>query len=73
MGREDVYENDYLDNAELFADLINGVLYQGEQVVRPQELSEQDGNFGVFRDMMSGKFSGTRSECGEGQPWQYWW
>ncbi len=43
MGREDVYENDYLDNAELFADLINGVLYQGEQVVRPQELSEQDG------------------------------
>ena len=41
--REDVYENDYLENAEIFADLVNGVLYQGVQVVKPQELSEQDG------------------------------
>lgn len=30
MGKPDVYESDYLENAEIFADLINGVLYQGE-------------------------------------------
>ena len=38
MGKEDVYESDYLENAEVFADLVNGVLYHGEQVVKPQEL-----------------------------------
>ena len=43
MGKEDVYESDYLENTKIFADLINGVLYQGEQVVKPEELVEQDG------------------------------
>lgn len=49
MGKADVYENDYLENAEIFADLINGVLYQGEQVVKPQELREQDGELRSIR------------------------
>lgn len=43
MGREDVYESDYLEDPEIFADLVNGVLYRGEQVVKPGELTEQDG------------------------------
>ena len=43
MGKTDVYESDYLENPEIFADLVNGVLYHGEQIVKPQELSEQDG------------------------------
>lgn len=43
MGKTDVFESDYLENDDIFADLINGVLYQGEQVVKPQELREQDG------------------------------
>lgn len=43
MGKPDVYESDYLENADIFADLVNGVLYQGELVVKPQELEEQDG------------------------------
>lgn len=43
MGKEDVYASDYLENAEVFADLVNGVLYHGEQVVKPEELNEQDG------------------------------
>lgn len=43
MGKADVYESDYLENEEIFADLVNGVLYNGEQVVKPQELEEQDG------------------------------
>lgn len=43
MGKEDVHESDYFENTEIFADLINGVLYQGEQVVKPEELVEQDG------------------------------
>ena len=43
MGKTDVFESDYLENAEIFADLVNGVLYEGRQVVKPEELSEQDG------------------------------
>ena len=43
MGKADVCESDYLENEEIFADLVNGVLYQGEQVVKPCELEEQDG------------------------------
>ena len=51
MGKPDVYESDYLENAEIFADLISGVLYQGEQVVKPQALKEQDGE---LRSIQSG-------------------
>lgn len=43
MGREDVYENDYLEDPEIFADLVNGVLYEGKQIVKAKDLSEQDG------------------------------
>lgn len=43
MGKEDVYESDYLENSEIFADLVNGILYHGEQVVKPEELTKQDG------------------------------
>ena len=58
MGKPDVYESDYLENAEIFADLINGVLYQGEQVVKPQALKEQDGELRLKRRF------GIRSGCG---------
>lgn len=43
MGKTDVRESDYLEDAEIFADLVNGILYKGEQVVKPQDLREQDG------------------------------
>ncbi len=60
MGKEDVYESDYLENAAVFADLVNGVLYHGEQVVKPQELREQDGELksasdGVVRKVVQDK------------------
>lgn len=43
MGKADIYESNYLENEEIFADLVNGILYQGEEIVKPPELSEQDG------------------------------
>lgn len=43
MGKADVYTGDYLENPEIFADLLNGILYHGEQIVKPEELKEQDG------------------------------
>lgn len=42
MGRSDEYQFDYLDDAEHFADQINGALFRGRQVVKPGELEEAD-------------------------------
>lgn len=38
MGRVDEYQSDYLDDNFRFADQINGALFQGRQVVQPEEL-----------------------------------
>lgn len=56
MGKADVYGSDYLENADIFADLVNGVLYHGEQIVKPQELSEQDGE---LRSILGGSIKKT--------------
>ena len=40
MGKADVYESDYLENEEIFADLVNGVLYNGEQVEKKEKMEE---------------------------------
>ena len=38
MGRADEYQFDYLDDNRRFADQINGALFHGRQVVKPDEL-----------------------------------
>ncbi|MDE7284961.1 MAG: hypothetical protein K2N85_15470 [Lachnospiraceae bacterium] len=38
MGRKDDYQFDYLDDNARFADQINGALFNGKQVIRPEEL-----------------------------------
>ncbi len=38
MGKADAYQSDYLDDNFRFADQINGALFQGRQVVKPEEL-----------------------------------
>lgn len=40
MGEIDIYESDYLDDNRRFADLANHVLYQGKQVIPPEELED---------------------------------
>ena len=42
MGRADEYQFDYLDDNSRFADQVNGVLFQGRQVVKPDELEPAD-------------------------------
>ncbi len=41
MGKPDEYYYDYLDDNDRFADQMNGALFQGEQVVSPDELEEE--------------------------------
>ena len=40
MGKADVNVNIQLNEKKRFADLFNGVLYKGKQVIRPEELEE---------------------------------
>ena len=42
MGKKDDYQYDYLDNPERFADQVNGALFGGQQVVKPDELEPAD-------------------------------
>ncbi len=42
MGKKDDYQFDYLDDNRRFADQINGALFSGKQVVKPEELEPED-------------------------------
>lgn len=42
MGKKDVYQFDYLDDYERFADQVNGALFGGRQIVKPEELEPTD-------------------------------
>lgn len=42
MGKKDIYQFDYLDDYERFADQVNGALFGGRQVVKPDELEPAD-------------------------------
>ena len=42
MGETDLIMRDYLSSKERFADLFNGVLFRGKQVVRPEQLEDAD-------------------------------
>ena len=39
MGKADMAMSEYLGNRKRFADLFNGILFQGKQVIREEELS----------------------------------
>ena len=43
MGKKDRYEKVYTGNAEVFADIVNYLLYEGEEKIRPDDLRELDG------------------------------
>ncbi len=42
MGKPDIYQSGYFEDRRRFADLVNGVLYGGRQLVKPEELQELD-------------------------------
>jgi len=48
MGEKDNAQKDFFDDNERFADLCNGVVFHGEQVIRAEELKEVDPNI-VYR------------------------
>ena len=43
LGKKDRYEKVYTGNAEVFADIVNYLLYEGEEKIQPDDLREMDG------------------------------
>ena len=56
MGTKDEYQFDYLDDNERFADQINGALFDGRQVVKPEELESEEA-----QTVVPGKRGGTEN------------
>ena len=42
MGKADIAVKNWLSDNERFADLFNGMIFGGRQVVRPEELENMD-------------------------------
>ena len=51
MGKSDIKVKQFLRNKKRFADLFNGTVFAGEQIVKPEELEEIDSEVSiVIRD-----------------------
>ena len=48
MGRDNVIVNRWLSQKERFADLMNGCLFQGQQVILPEQLEKIDRETDLF-------------------------
>ena len=42
MGTKDLWQSDYFDDKNRFADVINGAFFQGKQIIKAEELEEMD-------------------------------
>lgn len=42
MGQRDLYQSDFYEDKERFADVFNGVLFGGREVMKPEELNTED-------------------------------
>ena len=42
MGKKDIITKEYMEDTEVFADVFNHMIYQGEKVIEPEKLKELD-------------------------------
>ena len=57
MGEMDLRHSEYFDSNIRFADAYNGILFGGEQVIKPEELEESDSVFVQLFEKEKGKKS----------------
>ena len=55
MGQQDLYQSDFYEDKERFADVFNGVLFSGREVMKPEELEAEDSVLVSIRGRKSGK------------------
>ena len=42
MGQRDLYQSDFYEDKSRFADVFNGILFGGKEVMKPEELETED-------------------------------
>lgn len=55
MGKADVAVNQFMERKEIFADFVNGVIYNGQKVVKPENLENISNGSGILYEEGSGK------------------
>ena len=55
MGQVDLYQSDFYEDKNRFADVFNGVLFNGKDVMSPEELEIEDSVMVSFRSEIAGK------------------
>jgi len=62
LGKADVILKQWLKNKERFADLFNAVVFDGEQVIKPEELEELNSESGIVIENADTGESGTEEK-----------
>ena len=55
MGQKDLQQSEYFDSNVRFADAYNGILFNGESIIKPEELEECDSVFVQLFETSKGK------------------
>ena len=55
MGQKDLQQSEYFDNNVRFADAYNGILFNGNPIIKPEELEECDSVFVQLFETQNGK------------------
>lgn len=55
MGKLDIEVKDWLGNKTRFADLFNGIIYKGKQVISENDLENADGESSIVVPSKDGK------------------
>lgn len=69
MGRQDEYQFSYLDDDRRFADQVNGALFQGRQIVKPEELIQADHQI-VYLGKEDGKRNSFKTVVDKARLWK---
>ena len=49
MGQQDLYQSDFYDDKNRFADIFNGVLFDGKEVMKPEDLESAKAIAGILK------------------------
>ena len=55
MGQKDNYQSDFYEDRGRFADVFNGVLFEGKAIMKPEELETEDSVMVSIRNKKTGK------------------
>ena len=66
MGQEDLYQSDFYENKNRFADVFNGALFGGKEIMKPEELENEDS----VRVILRGKNKSKKVIADKIRKWQ---